>query len=113
MRPKTDEATRAPVASGFASPATEYSAAPLDLGPLLVPRPTATFYFRFRGQDGAALGVADGDLLVVDRSLEAVPGRLWLLERDGQWCLVRGGRQAPDGRRTVCWGTVTWIIRRA
>lgn len=59
------------VAAGFPSPAEQYVEGPLDLNQLLVHRPAATFFVRATGDSMLGAGVRPGDVLVVDRSLEA------------------------------------------
>jgi DNA polymerase V len=46
----------------------------LDLNQLCVQRPAATFFVRVRGDSMLEAGICPGDILVVDRSLEAVSG---------------------------------------
>jgi DNA polymerase V len=60
------------VAAGFPSPAEQYVEGPLDLNELLVHRPAATFFVRAVGDSMIGVGIHPGDILVVDRSLEAV-----------------------------------------
>ena len=64
------------LAAGFPSPADDYVEPALNLHTLLVPRPGATFFMRAEGVSLPAEGIVAGDLLVVDRSLEARPGRV-------------------------------------
>lgn len=58
------------VAAGFPSPATDYKEGKLDLNEKLVRNPAATFFVRVSGDSMTGAGIHDGDLLVVDRSLE-------------------------------------------
>ena len=71
------------VAAGFPSPADDHIELELDLNRYLVKNSAATFFARVRGSSMVGVGIHDGDLLVVDRSLE------W---RDGQVavCFVSG-----------------------
>lgn len=59
------------VAAGFPSPAEQYVEGPLDLNELLVRRPAATFFVRATGDSMVGAGIRPGDILVVDRSIEA------------------------------------------
>lgn len=58
------------IPAGFPSPAQDYVDGILDLNKELIQHPAATFYARVVG-DSMYPGIKDGDLLVVDRSLEA------------------------------------------
>ncbi len=71
------------VAAGFPSPADDHIELELDLNRYLVKNSAATFFARAKGSSMVGVGIHDGDLLVIDRSLE------W---RDGQVavCFVSG-----------------------
>ncbi len=59
------------VPAGFPSPAADYEQAPLDLNHHLIHNPPATFFMRASGDSMIGAGIHSGDLLIVDRSLEA------------------------------------------
>lgn len=80
------------VEAGFPSPADDYIDRALDLHEELVPRPAATFFVRARGESMIGAGIHDGDLLVVDRSLAPVPGRVVIAALDGALTIKRLGR---------------------
>jgi len=92
----------------------------LDLNHL-VKNPPATFFMRVGGDGLISHGVHPGDLLIVDRSLDALPGKLVvavvegklvvrkLEELDGQLRLVKLGATEESGEFEV-WGVVTTII---
>ncbi|MCY4051565.1 MAG: translesion error-prone DNA polymerase V autoproteolytic subunit [Gammaproteobacteria bacterium] len=58
------------VQAGFPSPADDYMDKKLDLNEHLIAHPAATFYCRVSGSSMQSAGIFDGDLLIVDRSLE-------------------------------------------
>ena len=58
------------IRAGFPSPAQDYVDGILDLNKELIQHPAATFYARVVG-DSMSPGIKEGDLIVVDRSLEA------------------------------------------
>lgn len=62
------------IPAGFPSPADEYAESPLDLNTYLVRNRTATFFFRVSGDSMTGASIHDGDLLVVDRSIEPKHG---------------------------------------
>ncbi|MEI6063355.1 MAG: translesion error-prone DNA polymerase V autoproteolytic subunit [Pseudanabaena sp. ELA748] len=59
------------VPAGFPSPAEDYVEHKLDLNSYLVTHPAATFFVRASGNSMTGANIHDGDLLIVDRSLEA------------------------------------------
>lgn len=58
--------------------------ASLNLGAFLVPNPISTFYGRVKGFSMQGAGVDDGDLLIIDRSLDWKNGALAV-------CVLNGG----------------------
>jgi DNA polymerase V len=76
-------------ASGFPSPADDYGEARLDLNVALIPRPLSTFCLRVCGEAMEGDGIADGDLLVIDRSVEARPGMVVVAVHEGAFLLRR------------------------
>jgi SOS-response transcriptional repressor LexA len=58
------------VVAGFPSPADDYLDRDLDLHELLIQHPAATYYVRLSGDSMKGAGLYDGDILVVDRSLD-------------------------------------------
>ena len=73
------------VIAGFPSPAEQYLESPLDLNELLVKRPAATFFVRAAGDSMIGAGIHSGDVLVVDRSLEAVDGAVIIASVDNEF----------------------------
>ena len=59
------------IAAGFPSPAEDHMDSSLDLNQHLIKHPSATFYVYARGDSMVLAGISDGDMLIVDRSLEA------------------------------------------
>lgn len=86
------------VPAGFPSPADDYADPPLDLAAYLVKNPAATLLVRARGESMKEAGIHDGDLLVVDRSVEPTDGRVVIAVVDGEFTVKRLRKQ--DGR---CW----------
>ncbi|MBL1265855.1 LexA family protein [Candidatus Methylomicrobium oryzae] len=115
------------VAAGFPSPADDYVEKTLDLNELLVKKPAATFFARAQGESMLGAGIHPNDILVVDRSIEPVPGKIVVcalngelvvkrLKRlDNQWVLASENPFYPDIRLNeeldmVVWGVVTNVI---
>ena len=80
------------IAAGFPSPADDYVEVGIDLNEQLIRHPTSTFFLRVSGESMIDAGIHDGDLLVVDRSLEPRPGRVVVAVLDGTFTLKRLAR---------------------
>ena len=57
------------VGAGFPSPATDYVEDDIDLNAHLIKNIPSTFLIRVQGKSMSCIGIQDGDLLVVDKSL--------------------------------------------
>ena len=62
------------VRAGFPSPADDCLEQALDLNEHVIQHPAATYFVRAQGESMMRVGIHNGDLLVVDRALEAVHG---------------------------------------
>ena len=118
----------AQVPAGFPSPADDHIEGKLDLNEHLVRRPAATFFVRASGETMRGVGIFDGDLLIIDRSITAKPDDIVIaiLQGDltvkrlkkiaGQWYLAAENNDYPT--LPICegdceiWGVVTHSIRR-
>jgi DNA polymerase V len=117
------------ISAGFPSPADDYVECALDLNAYLVRNPAATFIVKVSGDSMSGAGIADGDILVVDRSEEAVHGRIVVAVLDGELTVKRlhlrkGARLlVPDnpkyrplriapGQELQIWGVVTGVVKR-
>lgn len=69
--------------TGFESPAAEYQELGLSLDALLIQHPTATFIGIASGESMVGAGIFDGDLLIVDRALEAHHGDIIVANYNG------------------------------
>ena len=81
------------VAAGFPSPADDYVEARIDLNLELIPSPLSTFFMRVQGDAMRGDGIVDGDLLVIDRSLDPQVGMVVVAVHDGSFILRRLGRR--------------------
>ncbi len=115
------------VAAGFPSPADDYVEKNLDLNELLVQKPAATFFVRAQGESMLGAGIHPNDILVVDRSIEPIPGKIVICALNGeltvkrleraneQWQLKAENPAYPDialhdDLEMVIWGVVTNVI---
>ena len=119
----------AQVAAGFPSPADDYLDRDLDLHELLIQHPAATFYVRLAGDSMQGAGLYDGDLLIVDRSLEPKHADIVIAVLNGELTVkfpFKQGRLVqlrpanhhypiitvtPD-QELLIWGVVTGSIRQ-
>ena len=77
------------VPAGFPSPAEDYIDQNLNLDEYLVEHPEATFFVRASGESMAGAGIASGDLLIVDRSLQPQTGNIVVAYLDGEFVVKR------------------------
>ncbi len=84
------------VAAGFPSPAGDYMDVGIDLNEQLIRHPASTFFLRVSGHSMTEAGIQDGDLLIVDRSLDPKPGHIVVAVLDGDFTLKRLRRKKED-----------------
>ncbi|NLI55538.1 translesion error-prone DNA polymerase V autoproteolytic subunit [bacterium] len=99
----------------------------LDLNDLVIKHPQATFFVRVSGNSMINAGIKDGDILVIDKSLEPVEGKIVIANVDGEFVLKRirkkGGKlylypensdfnpiEIKEGMECEIWGVVTYVI---
>ncbi len=75
------------IAAGFPSPAQDYIDLSIDLNKELINNPSSTFYARVKGSSMIDAGISDGDILVVDKSLEPQDGDTAVCFIDGEFTL--------------------------
>lgn len=93
---KTDTAQSTPlpyanegIHAGFPSPAQDYMDATIDLNRELIKNPASTFCGRVIGDSMLDENIKDGDVLVIDKSLEPQDGDLAVCFIDGEFTLKR------------------------
>ena len=116
------------VGAGFPSPATDYVEDDLDLNAHLIKNIPSTFLIRVQGKSMNVVGINDGDLLVVDRSLnpknfstvvanvnEELVVKTFIKEKN-QSFLTSGSKKLKDkinlteNPEIFIWGVVTYVI---
>jgi DNA polymerase V len=117
------------MAAGFPSPAEDFLEKRLDLNDYLIKNPPATFLVRVCGQSMKDAGIFDGDMLVVDKSLQPVSGSVvvaivhgeftvkTLKLHSGKMYLVPANNAFKDIEITPemdceVWGVVNSVIRK-
>lgn len=97
--------------AGFPSPAQDYMEPCIDLNKELVRHPAATFYGRVTGDSMIDSGVEDGDILVIDRSLEPMDGDMAVCFVDGGFTLKFISLHAPsDEKSDGCADNCIWLV---
>ncbi len=71
--------------AGFPSPADDYLEKSLDLNELLVSNKVATFFMRVEGDSLKASGIRNGDMLIVDRSINPTHGKIVVASWLASW----------------------------
>lgn len=77
------------VQAGFPSPAENDARQDIDLNQLLVKNPASTFLLRVQGDSMIDAGIADGDLLVVDRSRVPHSGDIVIMQVNNEFTVKR------------------------
>ena len=114
--------------AGFPSPATDYIEEDVDLNIHLIKNVPATFIIRVQGKSMTDVGIYDGDLLVVDKSLkpknfsivvanvhDELVVKNFVKEKDGQF-LASSSKKIEDkiiinnDSEISIWGVVTYVI---
>ena len=72
------------VSAGVPVPVESDSSTAVDLNELLVERPTTTFFARVTGDDMKTVGISNGDVLIVDTSIEPKDGKIILALLNGE-----------------------------
>nr|WP_298929846.1 translesion error-prone DNA polymerase V autoproteolytic subunit [uncultured Allomuricauda sp.] len=116
------------VSAGFPSPAEDFKEKRISLDNTLIKNKEATFYARVSGKSMIGAGLDDGDLLVIDRSLEAENGKIAVCFLDGEFTVKRlqiekdtitllpenekyKPIKVPKGSDLLIWGIVTYVIK--
>ncbi len=77
------------IRAGFPSPAQDYIAESIDLNSTLIKHPASTFYAKVVGESMSGEGITEGDILIIDRSVEAEHGDLAVCCLNGEFTLKR------------------------
>ena len=86
------------ISAGFPSPALDFIDLSIDLNKHLIKHPSSTFYGRVKGQSMKDEGINDGDLLVIDKSIEPVDGKIAVCYIDGEFTIKRIKLD-----KNICW----------
>lgn len=116
------------VRAGFPSPAADFIDVSIDLNKHLIKHPSATFYARAKGDSMKDAGIFDGDLLIVDKSIDPADGKIAICylngeftvkrikkDKDEVWLIPANTAYQPikmeEGSSLTIWGIVTHVIK--
>nr|BFF36926.1 translesion error-prone DNA polymerase V autoproteolytic subunit [Tenacibaculum mesophilum] len=117
------------ISAGFPSPADDFLDINIDLNKYLIKNPSTTFYGRVRGDSMINAGMHDGDLLIIDKSLEPKNDKIAVCFVDGEftvkrikiennivWLIAENENYKPikvtQENDFIIWGIVTNVIKQ-
>ena len=114
------------VGAGFPSPATDYIEDDVDLNTHLIKNAPATFIIRVQGKSMTDVGIHDGDLLIVDRSInpknlstvianvnEELVVKTFVKGNENNY--LNSGKnkiELSENPNVIIWGVVTYVIHK-
>jgi len=116
------------ISAGFPSPADDFLDINIDLNKHLIKNPSTTFYGRVSGNSMIDAGIHDGDLLVIDKSLDPENNKIAVcfidgeftvkriqIEKDTVWLLAENKDYKPikvtKENEFIIWGIVINVIK--
>ena len=117
------------ISAGFPSPADDFKEIRISLDKELVKNQEATFYARVDGDSMIGAGLEDGDLLVIDRSLNPENKKIAVCLIDGDFTVKRIKKEknklflVPENKKykkieikeedeLIIWGIVEYVIKK-
>ena len=117
------------ISAGLPSPADDFKELRISIDQEVVRNEEATFYARVSGQSMQGAGLDDGDLLVIDRSMEPQHNKIAVCYIDGEFTVKRlkvtpGGIflmpenpnyqpiEVSEDNELIIWGIVTYVVKK-
>ena len=117
------------IKAGFPSPAADFEESKVSLDHMLIKNKEATFYAKASGTSMIGAGIDDGDILVIDRSLEPRNNAVAVCFIDGEFTVKRIKKtddavflmpenqnyipiQIEPHNEFIIWGIVTYVIKQ-
>lgn len=117
------------IKAGFPSPAADFEESKVSLDHLLIKNKEATFYAKASGNSMIGAGIDDGDILVIDRSLEPRNNAIAVCLIDGEFTVKRIKKdndevylmpentqyepiKIEEQNELIIWGIVTYAIKQ-
>jgi len=116
------------ISAGFPSPAADFIDTSIDLGKELIRNPSSTFLARVKGNSMKDIGIHDGDLMIIDKSLDCKKGMIAVCFLDGEftvkrvrleknecWLIAENQNYKPirvtADNEFLVWGIVTRVVK--
>ena len=116
------------ISAGFPSPADDFKEIRISLDEELVKNKEATFYARVSGDSMENAGLSDGDLIVIDRSIDPQNNKIAVCFLDGEFTVKRIIKKdgklylKPENKnysiieikkenQLLIWGIITYVIK--
>tara|TARA_X000000368_G_scaffold384316_1_gene342832 strand:- start:26079 stop:26510 length:432 start_codon:yes stop_codon:yes gene_type:complete len=117
------------ISAGFPSPADDFREIRISLDKELVKNSESTFYARVSGDSMIEAGLDDGDLIVIDRSLDPENGKIAVCFIDGEFTVktikkeenkiflipqnkIYKPIEVEEGNELIIWGIVNYVIKK-
>ncbi len=117
------------ISAGFPSPAGDFKQERISLDKELIKNKEATFFARVSGESMINAGLEDGDLIVIDRSLEPSNNKIAVCFIDGEFTVKRlqvkknkiwlkpentnyKAIEVKEDNELIIWGIVTNVIKK-
>lgn len=117
------------IKAGFPSPAADFDGSRISIDQIVVKNATATFYAKANGNSMIGAGIDDGDVLVIDKSIEPQDGKIAVCFIDGEFTVKRIKVQEnsllllPENKLFepievtqendfIIWGIVTYVVKK-
>lgn len=117
------------IKAGFPSPAADFDGSRISIDQIVVKNQTATFYAKANGNSMIGAGIDDGDILVIDKSIEPQDGKIAVCFIDGEFTVKRIKVQEnsllllPENKLFepievnqendfIIWGIVTYVVKK-
>lgn len=117
------------ISAGFPSPADDFKEIRISLDKELVKNEEASFYARVSGDSMQGAGLENGDLLIIDRSIEPSNNKIAVCFIDGEFTVKRikieskkiqlipeNKKYSPikinEENQLIIWGIVTYVIKK-
>jgi DNA polymerase V len=117
------------IKAGFPSPAADFDGSRISIDQIVVKNATATFYAKANGSSMIGAGIDDGDILVIDKSIEPQDGKIAVCFIDGEFTVKRIKVQEnsllllPENslfepievtqeNDFIIWGIVTYVVKK-
>lgn len=116
------------IKAGFPSPAADFDGTKISLDQIVIKHKEATFYAKASGNSMMDAGINDGDILVIDRSLEPTHNKIAVCFIDGEFTVKRiqiekdciylvpenkdyDPIKVTEDNELIIWGIVTYVLK--